>query len=293
VREAAWLTTEEAETTIDRHEAYVLSPEFFRRAKGQTGLVVLGVLFLVVAFAAAVASTDLIPLAMVSVAALSLGAIPLAHFWELRQTARREPDLALKEGFGKGPGRFVELIVLQGSAPTGIDRGMLWIEDRRLYFSGHRTSFGLVPWQVRSLTGRDAPIPGIRHAITLELQHETPAGLMSLSFGLIVPPSVSDWSERHDLLTQLDRWKGGHNPGEGQWPPSGLGPGVVSERRLFLGAVLSSAFFPVTITAWSVAVGNPLLLIGIPIAAIAWLGNEKTRARWRAVRDRRRLRRLQ
>lgn len=306
VREAAWLTTEEAEGRIARHEGWVVSPAFFRRGKLPTAVAAVA--------AGALVASLVVPgsnpgFALFALAGLSLGSIPLVLHWERRQAAARQADVELREGFGWGKGRFVSLIVRQGEAPTGEDRGMLWFEDGRLYFSGHRTSFGLVPSQVRGYTTLRDEIPRIRNAVTLVLDRDTPVGPTSLSFGLMLPPTADATRRRSELRDDLGDWKSGsmlvpkrfRDPSptrddlddweDGQWPPSALGPGAASERALLVGAAAWTFLFPTVAAAASSFFCSPVgTLLAFVVACGLFGAATDCAPRWRALRDRRRLR---
>ena len=76
----------------------------------------------------------------------------------LRNGCREFPDtadVAMRAEFGGGVGWLVEVTVRQGETPTGMDRGMLWFEEDRLLFAGHRTSFALAPRQAYAVLERD------------------------------------------------------------------------------------------------------------------------------------------
>lgn len=301
-REAAWLTTEETEVVRARWEGTVLCPEFFRRGKIQTGLlVVAGFVFLAIAVKVAASySAGAEGFLFFGIAIISLGAIPLARHWERQQELARKPDAELKEGFGIGRGRFVSLIVRQGDAPTGEDRGMLWFEDGRLYFSGHRTSFGLVPAQVSSFATLEAGVPGVLNEVNLVLRRDTPAGPMSISFGLFLSPQTNPAPRLAKLKYDIDDWKS-HDakwrdvaPEEpGQWPPSVAGPGVISDARLLAGALTVSVVLPCLVGGllWRVSSGG-IATIAFCVALLVAAFSPAGSLRWRALRDRRRLGRI-
>ncbi len=291
VREAAWLTTEETEILLARHEGTVVSPEFFRRGKSQTATILIAVGLFGLAVKAASLNPAYVPFAIVAVAGMSLGLIPLVLHWEARQAAARLPDVELREGFGRGAGRFVELIIRQGNAPTGEDRGMLWFEDGKMYFSGHRTSFGLVPSQVGSYPTQEEPVPRVRQRVNLVLKRATAAGPMSISFGLPLVSEAQTQARHLELRTDIEKWMKMEGAGGGQWPPSSPGPLVVSDRRLLTETAGWGLALPILLAALVSPITGPFfaLLGAVVVSCVFWftLGND---VRWRALRDRKRLR---
>lgn len=198
---------------------------------------------------------------------------------------------ALRAEFPGEHGRLVSVVVRQGDAPTGADAGLLWFEDGRLFFAGRRTSFGLVPPQARGVGRVRERVRGVRGSVDLTLRRDTPAGAVSLSLEPILPPHESPFVARAALRDDLTQWAEGRSDGEGQWPPLALGPGVPDEASLVREALLLTA--PVVVgTAASFGIVAPvlapsatLLAAGIMLGAVPASG-----LRWRAWRDRRRLR---
>ena len=186
-------------------------------------------------------------------------------------------------------GRHVSVGIWQGDALTGEDEGLLWFEDGRLYFSGRRTSFGLVPAQVR---GRPRMRRGwTEDQVELSLRRDTVAGPMRLAFRLRPYALNADFDHRAALRTDLDVWTQEPVSGEGQFPPATLGPGLPTERRL-LAEAASLTFPPAILLAW---VFNLLLhgawQVGLILGLFVFAGMVPAgNLRWRALRDRRRLR---
>lgn len=193
------------------------------------------------------------------------------------QRATQEPDLVQRQEFGGVDGWLVDLIVLQGSAPTGVDRGMMWFEGDRLFFSGRRTSFGLSPDQV---IGRDRwtlSIPGLRNKLYVPLAQCSKAGRLALSIG------TGD-SEVFDLRAAIHRWSSLEPRGGGQLPPMQVGPGVPSRRRLLVGAIASSAYWiaVVWLLIGSSSLAAAALLAGFAYAFALVLNGLLPFERWRA-----------
>ncbi len=152
------------------------------------------------------------------------------------QAEAAEADRILKDEFGEGEGWLVDLKILQGGSPTGEDRGMLWFEDGKMVFSGHRTSFALSSDQARGRCGFQNKILGLRHSIALKVDLVTEAGPVSLS---IEPPA---W--QHGMVVgAINHWVGTSPVPGGQFPPTSLGPGAPSLRQLFVKAVTCSAYW--------------------------------------------------
>ena len=224
------------------------------------------------------------------VAALSFGV--LVFVFAIHDNARlvetKAPDEAKRTEFGAGEGWLVDLIVLQGAAPTGKDRGMLWIEGGRLCFSGDRTSFALAPGGVMGSCRREHAVGGLRYRTRLSLDH--PHGL-ALSFD--VEGDVLG-SHSADARQAIDTWIETESTQENQFPPTRVGPGAPSRQTLFVGATLTTAYWAgllalanASLLDWGAA-GIVLVLGGF----LGWLlGCWPVGLRWRALRDRLRVER--
>lgn len=216
--------------------------------------------------------------------------LPLVWAQSLRVERRAYDHAAARTEFEGDYGRLVSLIVRQGDAPTGEDVGLLWFEEGRLYFSGQRTSFGLVPSQARSVSAIREGVPGVRNAVDLVLRRDTVAGAMALSFEPLLPPHESSYVHRTSLRTDLAEWTGVVASGVGQFPPTTIGPGVVGDRRLLLDALATTlplSFLLSTIFHYAYP---PLALPAFFLALTVTIGAlPASNLRWRAWRDRRRL----
>ena len=221
-----------------------------------------------------------------------------------------ERDVALRDAFSEGEGWLVNLLVLQGAAPTGTDRGMMWVEDGRLYFVGHRTSFGLLPDQTAGRSRWREPVPGLRLALSLPLDRRTAAGPLSLTFAPVVDPK-----EAAEVSEAIDAWRHAseplsprgegilgsgqtstiHNPQStieiGQFPPTELGPGAARPGGLLAVALGTSLYwFGGTAIALVTLTGNE----AAAVIVVLWLlarpfGLWNLRLRWQAWLDRRRV----
>lgn len=193
-------------------------------------------------------------------------------------------DRTKREEFGSGAGWIVNLLVRQGDAPTGADRGMLWLEGGRLLFSGDRTSFALSSDQIAGPCRVQKPVAGLRHAIQVPLTPRTMAGPLSLS--------LDAGADEDAVRRAVDRWAQEKTAG-GQLPPTRIGPGAPSPRRLLRGALGSSAYGMASLAA-VVFVFAHVPALGLAIALLAlylgWrLDSLVVPLRWRAFRDRSRL----
>ena len=220
------------------------------------------------------------------VAMIGLGAtlIGISYRSARRADEWRNSYKALQDDFERVSGHFVTLVVRQGDAPTGLDEGVLWFEEGRLYFVGRRTSFGLVPGQARALAPPRPTLRGFRNSVELVLRRDTPAGAMALSFEPLLPPYESVPVHRAALRTDLDHWLGGWSEGAGQFPPTPLGPGVPSVRRLFTNALIATVPVPlfVLLATLPYAWGPTVAFLAL-IAAVTAL--PASNLRWRALRD--------
>lgn len=223
-----------------------------------------------------------------TVEAACLAASSWLTFWLARRDAdllsrTDEADDARRGELGRNVGWLVDVLILQGDAPTGADRGMLWIDDGRLCFSGDRTSFALSPDQVAGRCRTTTPIVGLRHEVRLPLCHPT----LTLSIGL-------ERTSIAEFRRQIHLWTTSASPSEGQLPPTSLGPGAASPGRLLLGAVFSTVYWVAVLSMVFVSSqieGSYDLLPFILAFAVlgAFLRCWYPVTRWRAWRDRRRL----
>lgn len=197
-------------------------------------------------------------------------------------------------GLGRA-GWLVKLLVHQGDAPMGSDRGMLWLEDDRLYFVGRRTSFGLTADQVSGLIRFDPATPGVRNDLELRLAHHTPAGPLGISVSPISPGGRVDSGAYADVIERVNRWIGRGSATGGQLPPLESGPDAPSLVELSFHAVASAAYW--VLLAFSFPV---LLLLQQPILAVTvsflglllggmWSPLWSPWLRLRALHDRRRV----
>ena len=207
-----------------------------------------------------------------------------------RQSAIREAawlrDAATMDEFGRRDGWLVDLMVRRGEAPTGSDRGMLWIEDGRLYFAGRRTSFGLSADQAAGFCRQGLSIPGLRHELDLRL---VAPGPLSITFE---PVSGAKWQKSrrtaHELREAINRWAGQGGVEGGQLPPLAIGPGAPSANALLLRALAPLLYWPATLLAFASPFPFPIVLAALATACFlpsVWVPT----ARLRAWHDRRRL----
>jgi hypothetical protein len=195
-----------------------------------------------------------------------------------------ESDGGLREPFDRHEGWFVELLVHQGAAVTGTDRGMLWIEDGGLLFSGYRTSFALGSDDVSAPPRYMGALPSIQGALRLPLKARTPAGELALSFNPLPEEELL-------LLGRIGSWIQDAPLRKGQLPPITLGPGALPRNRLLRCTWVATAYWALAagsigllmLAMRSLAAGLPVLLlaliVGAPLRAwhvVAW---------WRAWRD--------
>ena len=215
-------------------------------------------------------------------------AFVIAAFWTAWRVDRRrwtlveateEADRLLQREFGVGEAWFVDLLVHRDHAPMGADRGMLWIEEGRLVFAGHRTSFSLSTDGVRDVK-RGFPVRGVRHEIRVAL----PEG-QAVSFS----PRAKGTTK--DLYEIVSFWATEVETFGGQFPPSGIGPGAISPGRLLGRAVDATAYY--AFIGWTLLLALPPG--GYLYLALVFYGAGKAwdlwhpLALWRAWSERRRL----
>ena len=258
------------------------------------GLATFGAMASLIGGLKALARLDFAGLAFVALA-FALGALVL--FLHRRDNARleavREPDRVRRTEFGSNDGWLVDLLVLQGDAPTGRDRGILWIEGDRLHFAGDRTSFSLAPADIAGPCRKESPIRGLRLGSKLPLRHETAGGRIALS--IEVQNALTD--RLNGLDHAVDTFARRKTVGSGQLPPTTLGPGASSKLALFVwassltGIVLFSAGFCILAAFAAPNALNALIVLSLVFCGIWSTGAWTISARWRAWRDRRRLER--
>ena len=219
-----------------------------------------------------------------------------------RRTGRRLADgLRRREEFRSEhegvAGWLVDLIVLQGAAPTGRDVGVVWFDGDRLYFLGSRTSFGLARSQVKALRFDDWLPNDLHPPLTMALNAATPVGSLGLGFEVLPqPPGQFRASRTAAALNDSIRgWMASSQDGEGQLPPVALGPEAPTSLSLLRKAVQNTIFWCVVtvFVLWTAAETQwwyaPVWAIIILLLSIPWGGVWIPRLRWRAWRDRRRL----
>jgi hypothetical protein len=181
----------------------------------------------------------------------------------LREPADAEFEREFRTVGSGRTGWLVKLLVHQGDAPMGSDRGMLWLEDDRLYFAGRRTSFGLTADQVSGLLTFDPATPGVRNDLELRLAHHTPAGPLGISVSPIVPGGRIDTGAYPEVIDRVNRWIGRGATTGGQLPPLDSGPDAPTLTKLSLHATVSTAYWAL------LALWFPfLLLVHQPLLAV-------------------------
>jgi hypothetical protein len=211
--------------------------------------------------------------------------------WGLVRVFRRNADLAremrlnengLVEEFGGGDGWLVDVLVLQGTAPTGADRGMLWIEGDRLFFAGYRTSFALTANEVAGRMRSACAVGGLRHNLRLPLASPTPAGRLSLSLNLRGEGLAA-------FYRRIDDWASHPSAAAGQLPPLTIGPGATSPAKLLAGglAYLAGGAGLLGLLLFAAKTVDSFGLLFAAAMPAAWIVLGAMRLR--ALRDRRRL----
>ncbi len=230
---------------------------------------------------------------------LGMGALGLmGRHRDDRRRAERERTWDLREEFGVGPVWPVELMVRQGEAPTGCDRGLMWVEGDRILYAGLRTSFALAPAQTGGPVVHGPRLAGIRHRLNLPLARETPVGPLSLSFWPLSEGLLGAQEDAANLRVALNTVAGRRDhvlEALGQWPPLAIGPDAPTPRDLLLGALARVVGWTLFALVPAVALGaHPLFALAafVVVAGLAnWAAAYENAPRWRAYRDRRRLRR--
>lgn len=224
-----------------------------------------------------------------------LGGLLLALAFRLARiedTRLRDYDAA-RQMFEGDHGQLVSIIVRQGDAPTGTDVGMLWFEDAHLYFSGRHTSFGLVPGQARGGGRLRDRVRGIRHPVEIALRRDTALGGMTLSIDPLVPTKASAAAAQADLKAALDAWSRDRSDEPGQLPPAAPGPGIVSDRRLLQEASVTTLIGAGIVGLVGLYAAPHYAAVGFLLGLWIFVGVvPSSNLRWRALRDRRRLRSL-
>ncbi len=199
-------------------------------------------------------------------------------------------DAAVIDEFGVRSGWLVELIVHGGDAPLGTDRGMMWIEEGRLYFAGRRTSFGLTADQTAGPCERVRAVPGLRHGLRLPLR----ASNAFLSFTVVRPAKWQMAMRDGEVAEVVKDWIARREATGGQLPPLEPGPGSASAHRLLAKTIVSFGYWPalLLLVRWSnlfdFSLAAIVFLLGL--GAGGALPSLSSPALWlRAYRDRRRL----
>lgn len=205
-----------------------------------------------------------------------------------RQDAATIDELGAREGW------LVELIVHAGDAPLGADRGMLWIEDGRLYFAGRRTSFGLTPDQTL-FCEIVRPVPGLRHPIRLPLRATTPAGPAAISLRVVRPAKWQLRTHDDEIVRTLDRWRSPSGVTGGQFPPLDLDASAPSLGRIGFGIAAGVAYWTAlcAVVAGFLLGDLPFMTLALGLAGVYYSEARMVslRVAWRALGDRRKLER--
>lgn len=276
-RQAEWTPSSVVERDVEHRRRRVTNHDWLALTVGATAITsaaILGICLLAIFFQG---YTIFPALALIG------GLFYLAKRIDLRRDRLQEEaasaDRILREEFGAGQGWLVSLKILQGAAPSGEDRGMLWIEDGRLVFAGHRTSFTLSQDQVTGRCAFKPKVPGLRNTWSLPLNLHTPAGPVSLSLevaesGHAMPSAINHWLDQKP--TEI-----------GQLPPTTLGPGHADIDRLLLNAVVSTVYWLFVVFLMTKA---PTINAAIAIALMGGVAGLMLRAgytltRWQAWID--------
>ena len=140
---------------------------------------------------------------------------------------------------------LVDLNIIDEGCVIGSDRGILWVEDSRLCFSGHRTSFAITRDDVSDQTAifqfHNPLATPIFHEHSLLLNDKGKLGKRVISIGYtrecrgFSPYKLSEL--KHAIHGFEQSKKTNQN---GQLPPSSIGPGVISPRLILVLAMLEA-----------------------------------------------------
>lgn len=215
----------------------------------------------------------------------------------LRVAARQRRREAFRSEHEGVAGWSVDLVVLQGAAPTGKDTGVVWFDDDRLYFLGTRTSFGLARGQVTNSKFDDWLPNELHPPLTLTLSSKTPAGTLSVGFN-VLPQSPREFraSRTGRALSEAVRgWMAASSGDEGQLPPLAVGPEAPTRLTLLREALHTTAVWGIVAAVvlwWSISTDwwlAPIWAVLAMLLLIPWGAVWIPRLRWQAWRDRRRL----
>lgn len=163
-------------------------------------------------------------------------------------------DRVLYDDFGVGARSLVEMTISQKGVVCGVDRGIVWLEDQKLCYVGHHTSFALGGYYTSRMQAFETPpMIGERQA-GYALWLKGKSGL-ELEVRLTCLTEGQVPSALYQLMAIMDRWKQEKNHQvKGQFPPTDLGPGASS----------------VASVARSVAASS--LLLWASAAGLGWIG---------------------
>lgn len=194
------------------------------------------------------------PMFLIAVAtACVLGAVAIYKYQKINPLIG-ERDRALFEGFGEGRRSLVQMTIRQKGVVTGVDRGVIWVEDRMLIFAGHHTSFALGGYyDIGFERFRHDPLVGDPTAgILLKLRKEADLEV-GLEFQCIpdgsLPGALLRLSDAFDLWKRTKNYKV-----KGQFPPTELGPGTL------------------TVAATRIQVYVQCFAIWVAVGGLGWLG---------------------
>lgn len=177
----------------------------------------------------------------------------------------QEASIALKDS----PSIDAYIRVVQNGAITGEDRGFLWTEDGRLYFSGLRTNFVIsiddIDPTSQATCGRY--VYGITYFewIVLKSPHVGHEIVLAFSNSHDIPQST-----RMTIAKVLKQFRLSGSNGVSQYPPLSIGPGATT-LPLLLSEIIDNTVFSVTLATFLLlpffgtsGINNlfPLLLFG-------------------------------
>ena len=209
----------------------------------------------------------------------------------------RAERIRLQDEHAAVPGWIVDLTVLQGAAPTGRDRGVVWFEEGRLLFLGRRTSFALAAEAAEGKLWSGWATSGS----TLPLRARSAAGRVALAFEFVPwdGPIHGDSLGSYAFAQAVRSWLATEASIEGGLPPLAFGPDAPSSGSLLFAALGTTGFW--ILSAWGAVLimvreGFFVMLPVTMIVGLTLLGFGDVwlpRHRWCAWRDRRRLEKAQ
>lgn len=274
------------EELVSREDLALRKRRFWRKALPYAALSVFS-------FSLGVALPHVIPFGadgfvslLMGIAFASLFAIGAVNSYQTHISIVTDLDHETLRGLGTGARSLVDLSVYVNDAKVGTDRCVVWCEEGRLCFMGHRTSFSLGGGVLKHSEPffRSPMVGEVSDGVSIYL-HPVSGKKVRLELSCVRDARNLIHSEKSDLRMLVQTWSRSSYPDDyGQFPPTTSGPGVVSVKSLRVRcrvmAAMSLVVLPLIglglVFAFSLTIAVVLLLSVLVWAALGlWAWKDK------------------